>query len=203
MGAGRAVPSRRRDARENRERIIAAARAVFADDGFDVALDAIARRAGVGRATLYRNFADRYELAAAIFAQNLHTLETMAADRRESADAFATILGEVVAQQTECHALVPALLSGSGAPDLSALSRRMTRLLAGPLQRAKARGSVRDDLGVDDALLVLSMISGVVTGKSSMRAQRARAARALDVVWNGIAPQHRSSRGMTRAGKNR
>ena len=57
-------PTRRRDAQDNRDRLIAAAREVFAESGFDVPLDAIARRAGVGRATLYRNFSDRYALGS-------------------------------------------------------------------------------------------------------------------------------------------
>ena len=48
----------RRDARDNREAILDAARELFADSA-DVAMSKIAKRAGVGQATLYRNFANR------------------------------------------------------------------------------------------------------------------------------------------------
>lgn len=57
-----AAPRLRADASRNRARIITAAREAFVEHGADVPLDEIARRAGVGNATLYRNFADRREL---------------------------------------------------------------------------------------------------------------------------------------------
>ena len=69
---------RRRDARENHERLIEAARRVFASSGFEASLAAIASEAGVGRATLYRNFPDKFALVAAIFEDNLVALETLA-----------------------------------------------------------------------------------------------------------------------------
>jgi AcrR family transcriptional regulator len=56
----------RADAQRNRDRIIAAARDAFLETGPDVALDAIAHRAGVGNATVYRHFADRDELVLAV-----------------------------------------------------------------------------------------------------------------------------------------
>ena len=61
-------PGLRADAERNRQRIIEAARAVFAEAGLDVPLEAIAQRAGVGIATLYRRFPTRDDLVAASFA---------------------------------------------------------------------------------------------------------------------------------------
>lgn len=64
----------RADARRNRERLIAAARELVAEAGSDVALDDVARRAGVGNATLYRHFPTRAELLAALYADEVATL---------------------------------------------------------------------------------------------------------------------------------
>src|ERR671937_2812476 len=64
------TPNRRRplraDALRNREHVLAAARAVFVEQGADAPLDDIARRAGVGIATLYRRFPDRDALMRAV-----------------------------------------------------------------------------------------------------------------------------------------
>ena len=62
-----ARPALRADARRNRERIIAAAREVFAQRGLDVPVEDIARHAGVGVATLYRRFPTRADLIAGAF----------------------------------------------------------------------------------------------------------------------------------------
>lgn len=181
-----APPTRRRDARENRERIVVAAREVFMSEGFDAPLDRIARRAGIGRATLYRNFPDRHALGSAIFEQNLQALEALAAEQDGRPDAFLTLLSAIVEQQVECHALVPALLTGPSAPDLQALARRITRTLAAPLRRAQAAGAIRPDFAPADILAVLAMVSAVVAGQASVRERRRRAARALELVLHGL-----------------
>jgi len=64
-------PSRRVDAERNRERILTAARAAFADPDADVSMAEIARRARVGSATLYRNFANRRELLEALYVDEI------------------------------------------------------------------------------------------------------------------------------------
>src|SRR5215218_750793 len=61
----------RADAERNRERIVSAARDVFAERGLDAPLEAIARRAGVGQATLYRRFSTRQDLLVAAFGPKL------------------------------------------------------------------------------------------------------------------------------------
>lgn len=60
-------PARRADAERNREKILAAARAAFADPDADVSMAEISRRAGVGMATLYRNFSNRRQLLEALY----------------------------------------------------------------------------------------------------------------------------------------
>ena len=65
--------SLRSDARHNRDRIIAAARAAFAEGGLDVPMREIARRAGVGIATLYRRFPTSRDLVTAVFEDRFAT----------------------------------------------------------------------------------------------------------------------------------
>jgi AcrR family transcriptional regulator len=64
-------PPRRVDAERNRERILTAARDAFADPEADVSMAEIARRAGVGSATLYRNFANRRQLLEALYVDEI------------------------------------------------------------------------------------------------------------------------------------
>ena len=62
----------RRDAERNRQRILEAARAAFAEDGLSVTLDEIARRAGVGVGTIYRRFPDKEQLIDALFEERMN-----------------------------------------------------------------------------------------------------------------------------------
>ncbi len=180
-------PSRRRDAEENRARIVAAAREVFATTGFDAPLSAIASHSGVGRATLYRNFPDRFALAAAIFEDNLVALEALARDLRGQPDALITLLSAMVEQEVEAHAIFPALLlEGSSAPSLEPLVRRTKKLLRAPLRAALDAGIVRRDLTLTDVHSMLTMITAVVTGDSSVSSRRKRARRALELLSHGF-----------------
>lgn len=178
--------TRRRDAEENRVRLIAAAREVFMEDGFDAPLEAIARRAGVGRATLYRNFPDRYALGAAIIEHDLGTLETLARERSDRDDGLLVLLSTIIEENAETYALVPALLRGPNASNLEALVPRVMALFAVPLERARVAGLVRDDLTLADVVDLLAMVSAVVPVATSAPARRQRAIRALDLLLHGV-----------------
>jgi AcrR family transcriptional regulator len=71
QGSSPGQAPRRADAKRNRDRILTAARAAFADPDADVSMAEIARRAGVGSATLYRNFASRRELLEALYTSEI------------------------------------------------------------------------------------------------------------------------------------
>jgi AcrR family transcriptional regulator len=178
----------RRDARRNRALIIEAAREVFAAGGFDAPLDAVARRAGVGHGTLYRHFADRYALAAAIFDENVRDIENLAAAYAGRVDAFDALLRAVVDHQVRSHGLLPALLTGSDAPDLHALGARIVRVFAVPLRDAQEQGLVRADLTTDDVLATLRMVAAVIEGAADLTVRQASAARAIDLLRNGLRP---------------
>src|SRR4051812_50084864 len=70
----------RSDAQRNREKILAAARSSFADAGEPISMAELARRAGVGMATLYRNFPSRREVLEALFADEVDALLAEAED---------------------------------------------------------------------------------------------------------------------------
>jgi AcrR family transcriptional regulator len=85
--------SKRADASRNAARLLAAARALIEESGNEVALDEVARRAGVGNATLYRHFPTRADLLAAVYADEVAALcrraATLAADLPPTEALFA------------------------------------------------------------------------------------------------------------------
>ncbi|CAM5628624.1 hypothetical protein SMICM304S_04250 [Streptomyces microflavus] len=111
--AQRRTPRPRADALRNRERIVTAAREMFVEFGPDVPLDDVARRAGVGNATLYRNFPDRaaltHEVVLAVTSRTtLRAEEAVAAE----ADPFAALSRFVHAAADERIGALCPMLSG-------------------------------------------------------------------------------------------
>ena len=78
----------RKDAERNRQRIIDAAREVFAERGLGVSLDDIARHAGVGVGTVYRRFPDKEQLIDALFDERLDAIAARAESATEIADPW-------------------------------------------------------------------------------------------------------------------
>jgi AcrR family transcriptional regulator len=171
---------RRKDARRNREAILEAARELFAESS-DVPMYRVARRAGVGQATLYRNFPDRGDLAAALLAEQIERQERVAGEHAGDRDAFFVLLRSFAENLARFHPL----------GDLARLEphrQRIAELIRGPLRDAKAGGALRRDLSIDDVFLLLSMVSGAVEGANGPADRAARAARALALVVDGVAP---------------
>jgi AcrR family transcriptional regulator len=153
----------RADALRNRERIVTAAREMFVEDGPEVPLDEIARRAGVGNATLYRNFPDRdalvREVVCSVMDRTAHAAEEALA---QTGDAFEALSRFVHAAARErISALCPMLSStfDQHHPDLVAARDRVERLVAEVMDRAKAAGQLREDVGVGDLMVALAQLS--------------------------------------------
>ena len=179
---------RRKDAQRNREAILAAARELFAD-GADVPMYEVARRAGVGQATLYRNFPDRRDLAAALLLEEMEHTEQLAAEHTGDPDAFFVLLRNVVATIARFHALGE--LAREDACLGSALQtrrRRLRELLKEPLRAAKAAGTVRCDLTIDDVFLVVLMVRGAIDATDGPAGRAAAASRALALLLDGLTP---------------
>ncbi|MFI1198914.1 TetR/AcrR family transcriptional regulator [Streptomyces sp. BHT-5-2] len=161
-------PRLRADAVRNRERIIAAARETMVEFGAEVSFDEIARRAGVGNATLYRHFADRHELIHHV------TLSVMSriADRAERAlaeepDAF-TALRRFVhdAVEERIGALCPLLSDGidPAHPDLLAARDRLDAAVLAVMGAARDSGRLRTDIAVGDLMVALTQLTRPLPG---------------------------------------
>ena len=87
----------RRDAERNRDRIVEAAHKAFADDGIDVSVEEIARRAGVGIATLYRRFPTKDDLIDAVLEDAFAEIGGAADDALELEDAWLSSTSETAA----------------------------------------------------------------------------------------------------------
>jgi AcrR family transcriptional regulator len=168
QGTGRSPsPGLRADAERNRERILAAARDVFAEQGIDAPLTDVARRAGVGIATLYRRFPAREELIDAAFAQKMSeyadAVDTALA-YPEAWDGFCWYLEKVCDMQSEDHGFTSVLtMVFPGAKGVEAQRLRAFRGFAVLVARAKKSGRLRADFSDRDMPMVLMAHAGIVT----------------------------------------
>jgi AcrR family transcriptional regulator len=176
----------RRDARDNREAILEAARALFADSA-DVAMCQVARRAGVGQATLYRNFPSRGALAAEILGEHVERIAALAAEHTGQPDAFFVLLRGLVDGMVNLYGVaVLARRDAEADSQLEDSRRRIAELLKEPLCDAKAAGTLRRDFSIDDVFLLLGMARGAMEGLADSGARSAVAHRALALILSGI-----------------
>lgn len=174
----------RGDARENRERILAAAGQAFAEDGLSVSLIEIARRAGVGNATLHRNFTKEQlldELYADWFARRQAIAERALADP-DPWHGLVSFLEDVVTDGTRNRAVGPLFAVRTEWRD------RFRCLIRALLTRAQESGAARRDLAVEDVTLCLLGVARTmaITGESSPDQWR----RQLALVLDGMKSQH-------------
>ncbi|MEU4033248.1 TetR/AcrR family transcriptional regulator [Streptomyces collinus] len=172
----RKVPRPRADALRNRERIVTAAREMFVEHGPDVPLDEIARRAGVGNATLYRNFSDRDALVREVVCSVMdRTAEAAEQALAETGDAFAALERFVHAAADErISALCPMVSStfDQHHPDLEASRERVEQLIEEIMGRAKAAGQLRTDVGVGDLMVAAAQLSRPPAGTGCLFGDR-------------------------------
>lgn len=178
---------RRADAERNRQRLLAAAREVFDEQGTGAPLDVIARRAGVGNATMYRHFANRRELALAVYADEVTALcdrGTALLDHPAPGDAlFGWLLAftEHVATKGGLATVSADEPAAHGSELFAHWHDAMRRTAAALVDRARHAGAVRPDLDADD---LLQLASGLA--RPGIDPPRAR--HLLDLVRRGAAP---------------
>jgi len=178
-----AAPDRtlRVDAERRRQALLCAAASVFAADGLDASLECVARRAGVGIATLYRRFPTRDALVAAVFDAKMAAY----ADRAEAAVAcicidddpwavFAAYVRDICRMQVADPAFGTVLLRPRQGPALFADAHaRALRASHRLVQRARAAGAVRDDLRVSDLYLLVASTAALVSDAGPIPAENA------------------------------
>lgn len=180
--------SQRADGRENRLRLIEAAEAIFADEGFDVPLEAIAKAAGVSRMTFYRHFQDRESLCFAIFERNILKLEEMERQLSGDPNAFSTILNTLIDMFAIDYGLVEGLTrQQTHEIQLNSLRDRVVKLLSPPLRRSQISGLLKEDFHPSDLYILIDML-GAAVGLGSIEERRARVIRALTIARSGFAP---------------
>ncbi|MFF7560570.1 TetR/AcrR family transcriptional regulator [Streptomyces pseudovenezuelae] len=160
------APVRRRDARRNRELLTEAAHEVFTEQGLEAPLDVIARRAGVGNATLYRHFPSRAALVEAVFRDPL--TGTMAAGERARAatDPWEGLVGyleavfAVLATDRGTNDLMTTHIEGVESLQAVHAHNRATMELL--LRRGRDEGSIRADVTTEDVLFALAALGRAV-----------------------------------------
>ncbi|GGZ25850.1 TetR family transcriptional regulator [Streptomyces inusitatus] len=177
--SGPPAPGQRADARHNRARLLRAAREAYALNGADVPSSAIARRAGVGAATLYRHFPTRGSLIAAAFSEQLGQCVAALDEALQDDDPWRGlryVLTKVCTMQAQDRGFSAAFLSQfPDAPDVHHERTRAETGLARLVQRAKDTGQLRQDFDPSDVTLLLLANNGVVRDSpaaSSMAASR-------------------------------
>ena len=153
---------KRRDAARNRERLLTAARRVFAEQGHDVPLEEVARAAEMSRTTIYRNFATREELAAEVHEDNVARIERRAGDLAARDDGVVELFDFVLAMQAE-HRSLTRILSAADVEWFAGLAERTRAAFVPLVERARAAGVVHPGVGVDDVMLAFSMAGGALS----------------------------------------
>lgn len=183
----------RSDAARNRDRVLQAARALVGRDGAEVRMDAIAAEAGVAVGTLYRHFATKEALVAAVVEDSVdhlaHRAEQTLAAVEAGGDPWEQLqaLVEQVAGSYARDRALKAAATSLGAEvqvdpseDGTTAARAMTAV-AEVLRRARDAGAVRPDVTTEDLLVVLTQVPDeTATGPGSL-------ARYLRVVLRGLA----------------
>jgi AcrR family transcriptional regulator len=166
----------RADALRNRERIVTAAREMFVEHGPDVPLDEIARRAGVGNATVYRNFPDRDALVREVVCSVMdRTAEAAEVALAETGDAFTALEHFVHAAADERISALCPMVSRTfdkHHPDLEAARERVEQLVEEVMGRAMAAGQLRPDVGVGDLMIAVAQLSRPPAGTDCLRGDR-------------------------------
>jgi AcrR family transcriptional regulator len=184
----------RADAARNRDAIVAVARDVFAEQGLEAPLEAIAARAGVGIATLYRRFPTREKLVAAALTDKVAEYAEAAEQALAVADPWSGFAGfvqricELQAGDRGLSDLLSMTLSADG--QIEQLRRMANDRVITLIERAKGDGTLREDFAGEDLVLLLIATAAVmhVTRSDAPGAWRRFVALALDAFRRQDSP---------------
>src|SRR4051794_32977247 len=182
----------RADAARTRTRVLDAARIAFAEAGLDVGVEEIARRAGVGKGTLYRRFPTKEALVRAIFDDILEEVEQISQRTEQEPDprtAFAQYLSEAAEMQASNQGFYDVVARGLGAAALSPEQRRrILKAAERPLRRAQEANQVRDDLVPEDVQIMLRMLGAATRAAPDGHAMDEHWPRSLGLLLDSTRP---------------
>ena len=175
----------RSDAEDNRERLLAAARSLFAERGLDVTMRDVARRAEVGPATLYRRFPTKQALIDVAFRDELDACQAAVTEGCADPDPWRglqAVLFRVGELNARNHGFVDAFVTNfPDAVDFTAHRTGMLRSLADLCRRAQASGALRADFVLDDLVLIIMAGRGISVADPEQRVAAARRFSALAI----------------------
>jgi AcrR family transcriptional regulator len=183
----------RSDARDNRELILGAARALFAAEGLNVPMREVARRAGVGPATLYRRFPTKESLVTEALAGQMRACHAIVDEGLADPDPWHGLC-HVIERICELHArnrgFTAAFMSAfPNAMDFAADREYALRSIAGLASRARDTGRLRPDFVLDDLVLMLMANSGIRATSTAAAVAASRRFAALAIQAFQASPQ--------------
>ena len=190
----------RSDQMRNRDALVTAAGELMVEHGIDVPLDVVAKRAGLGNATLYRHFPERRDLISAVLVRNLQRNELALAQGLASQSAWAGLTGYLTwlfAEQMDNPAYMSALRavpSGTNA-EVDRLRNRALGALEGLICRAKDEGEMRGDRWLEDVFLFLALNEHLT--HAGHRDPRVASQRLLELALESLASPHPGRPGAT------
>jgi AcrR family transcriptional regulator len=185
----------RSDARRNLELILQAAGEAFAEHGLEVGVADIARRAGVGTATIFRRFPTKDDLVAAVFEarlQEIGGIARSAVEQEPGMPALRSFLEQAIEFQIRDRGFLENVGKRAFADDprFTATMDEIFATLDRMVAAAKEVGELRDDVQTPDLLVLLqSVCSGaMLAAGADERLYR----RYLDIILDGLRPEHAS-----------
>lgn len=156
---------RRADAVRNRERVVRAAAAVFAEKGLDAGIPEIAARAGVGKATVYRSFPSKEHLVAAVASERLAWVTELARDaltRPDAGEALQHVVVAIAERQAGDCAVAGSIAADVHLPELEAARAGTHAALDALIARARGEGAIRADATGADLRVLFTGVASVL-----------------------------------------
>jgi AcrR family transcriptional regulator len=156
----------RADAARNRDRILAAGEEVFSEQGLEASVAEVARRAGVGKATIFRSYPTKEHLIAAITCDRVRWVEDLATEALDEPDAwgaFEALLVQLARRHATDLTHLEALARQNDAPSLAKVRAGANEALRRLMDKAKAQGAMRDDAAPEDLRLLFHGVTGAMS----------------------------------------
>jgi AcrR family transcriptional regulator len=189
---GRLPQALRTDAADNRERILAAARVVFAAEGLNVPMREVARRAGVGPATLYRRFPTKEALVTEAFTGEVRACHAIVEEGLADPDpwrGFCLVIEKICELHARNRGFTAAFMSVfPDAVDVTAGRGHALTSVAGLARRAQDAGRLRPDFVMDDLILLLMANRGIRAASPAAAVTASRRFAALAIQALGVFP---------------
>jgi AcrR family transcriptional regulator len=178
----------RKDAERNRQRILGAARELFAQQGLGVTLNDVAHHAGVGVGTVYRRYPDKALLIEELFEQQIGELVAIVEEALLDPDPWRGLTGflrrnlEMQARDRAFREIIVG--TPEGTERVRRMRDRMFPLTAELVQRAKDAGDLREDFQAEDVPMLLLMLIAILDSARDVAPELWR--RYVEVVIQGL-----------------